>query len=167
MDKRMRRARINAATTLLNQLVTTFVGVAIPWIMISHFGSEAYGATTSIAQFLAYISLFEGGIGRVARGALYGPLAQKDNEKVSGIYFAVKRFFSIIGAAFLVYALILAFFYYDIADVSGFTREYIFALVLVIALFKFAICFFATRSRLLTTEATSLLLIPIHLFLMD
>ena len=91
MDNRMRRARINAATTLLNQLVTTFVGVAIPWIMIGRFGSEAYGATTSIAQFLAYISLFEGGIGRVARGALYGPLAEGDNAKISGIYLAVKR----------------------------------------------------------------------------
>ncbi len=138
MDNRMRRARINAATTLLNQLVTTFVGVAIPWIMIGHFGSEAYGATTSIAQFLAYISLFEGGIGRVARGALYGPLSEGNNEKISGIYLEVKRFFRTLGIAFLGYTLVLAFFYYDIADVSGFTREYILVLVLAIALGKFA-----------------------------
>ena len=137
-DNRMRRARLNAATTLLSQLVTSAVSAAIPWIMISTFGSEAYGATTSIAQFLAYISLFEAGIGRVARGALYGPLAQADNEKVSGIYLAVKRFFSTLGIAFIGYTLILAFFFYDISDVAGFTREYIFALVIVIAIGKFA-----------------------------
>lgn len=138
MDKRMRRARINALSTLLNQLVTTGVGIIIPWIMIDSFGSEAYGATTSIAQFLAYISLFEGGIGRVARGALYGPLAEGDNEKVSSIYRAVKRFFSIVGVAFIGYTLILAVFYYDIAEVTVFDRTYVFALVIAIAISKFA-----------------------------
>ncbi len=138
MDKRMQRAKINAASTLLGQLVATAVGIVIPWMMIEAFGSEAYGATTSIAQFLAYIALFEGGIGRVARGALYGPLAANDEKEVSRIYLAVKRFFSIIGIAFFGYTLVLAFFYYDIADVTGFTREYIFALVMVIAASKFA-----------------------------
>lgn len=138
MDKRMQRAKINAGSTLLSQLVTTAVGVVIPWIMIGHFGSEAYGATTSIAQFLSYIALFEGGIGRVARGALYGPLAAGDEGEISRIYLAVKRFFSIIGAAFLGYTLLLAFFYYDIAQVTAFSREYVFGLVLVIAISKFA-----------------------------
>ena len=138
MDKRIKRAKINALSTLLAQLVSTAVGVVIPWIMIAHFGSEAYGATTSIASFLAYISLFEGGIGRVARGALYKPLALGDEEKISRIYLAIKRFFSIIGVAFMGYTLILAVFYYDIADVTVFDRKYVFALVLVIALSKFA-----------------------------
>ncbi len=138
MDKRMRRARINALSTLMNQLVSTGVGIVIPWIMIDYFGSEAYGATTSIAQFLAYIALFEGGIGRVARGALYGPLAAGDKEEISRIYLAVKRFFAIVGAAFVGYTLILAAFYYDIAKVTVFDRTYVFALVLVIAVSKFA-----------------------------
>ncbi len=138
MDKRMQRAKINALTTLLGQIVTTAVGVVIPWIMIAHFGSEAYGATTSIASFLAYISLFEGGIGRVARGALYRPLAIGDEEQISNIYLAVKRFFTVIGVAFVGYTLILAVFYYDVADVTVFDRKYVFALVLVIALSKFA-----------------------------
>ena len=85
MDKRSQRAKINAMTTLIAQLVSTAIGIMIPSIMIEHFGSEAYGATTSIASFLAYISLFEGGIGRVARGALYGPLAVDDKEQISSI----------------------------------------------------------------------------------
>lgn len=138
MDKRMQRAKINALTTSLSQIVSTVIGIAIPWIMISYFGSEAYGATTSIASFLAYISLFEGGIGRVARSALYKPLAVGDEEQISSIYLAVKRFFSGIGLAFVGYTVILAIFYYDIAEVSVFDRGYIFALVLVIALSKFA-----------------------------
>lgn len=138
MDKRQKRARMNAATTLANQLVATLCGMVIPWIMIDTFGSEAYGATTSIAQFLSYISILEGGIGRAARGELYKPLAEGNTEHISRVYLAVKRFFNTIGSAFLVYAIILAFCYYDIADVSLFTRDYIFWMVIAITIGKFA-----------------------------
>ena len=138
MDPRRKRAKINAATMLANQLVATVCGMLIPWIMIDTFGSEAYGATTSIAQFLAYISLLEGGIGRAARGELYKPLAEGDTESISRVYLAVKRFFNTIGTAFLGYAVILAFCFYDIADVAAFSREYIFWLVIVMTIGKFA-----------------------------
>ena len=138
MDKRQQRAKINAATTLLNQLVATMCGVLIPWLMIDAFGSEAYGATTSIAQFLSYISLLEGGIGRAARGEMYKPLADGDTENISRVYMAVKRFFTTIGMAFLAYAFILAFCYYYIADVAIFSRDYIFWLVIAITVGKFA-----------------------------
>lgn len=138
MDHRQKRAKINAATMLANQLVATVCGMLIPWIMIDTFGSEAYGATTSIAQFLSYISLLEGGIGRAARGELYKPLARRDNESISRVYLAVKRFFNTIGTAFLGYAVVLAFCYYDIADVAAFSRNYIFWLVIVMTIGKFA-----------------------------
>lgn len=138
VDKRQKRAQINAATTLVNQLVATLCGMLIPWIMIDTFGSEAYGATTSIAQFLSYISLLEGGIGRAARGELYKPLAEGDSLNVSRVYLAVKRFFTTIGTVFLAYAVVLAFCYYDIADVTLFTRDYVFWLVITITIGKFA-----------------------------
>jgi len=134
----MNRAQVNAFSTVAHQLVATICGMIIPWIMIDTFGSTAYGATTSIAQFLSYISLFEGGIGRVARGALYKPLADGDVERVSKLYLAIKRFFRTIGIAFMAYSVILAFFYYDIADVTEFTREYVFVLVIAISIGKLA-----------------------------
>lgn len=138
MDTRMRTAKMNVVSTLAHQLVSTLCGLVIPWIMIDTFGSVAYGATTSIVQFLSYITLFEGGIGRVARGALYKPLAEKDEANISRVYLAVKRFFTVIGLAFGGYAVVLAFGYYDIADITAFTRDYVFWLVLSIALGKFA-----------------------------
>lgn len=138
MDHRQKRAKFNAATMLANQLMATLCGILIPWIMIDTFGSEAYGATTSIAQFLSYISILEGGIGRAARGELYKPLADRDTENISRVYLAIKRFFNRIGTVFCAYALILAFCYYDIADVGAFSRSYIFWLVIVMTIGKFA-----------------------------
>ena len=98
-----------------SQIVFTLCGILLPRVLIGAFGSVVYGATTSIAQFLSYISLLEGGIGRVARGALYEPLAKGDKEQVSRIHQAIRRFFLNIAAVFLVYTLIIAFFYKDIA----------------------------------------------------
>ena len=106
--------------------------------MIDTFGSTAYGITISIAQFLSYITLLEGGIGRVARGALYKPLAERDEERISQVYLAVKRFFATIGIVFAVYAVVLAFGYHSMAQVTAFSWEYTAALVLGIAIGKFA-----------------------------
>lgn len=139
MGKRLFRVKLNALSTLAHQLVTTLCGLIIPWIMIDTFGSTTYGITISIAQFLSYITLLEGGIGRVARGALYKPLAEKNEEQISQVYLAVKRFFATIGIVFAVYVVLLAFGYHSMADVStSFSWEYTAALVVGIAIGKFA-----------------------------
>jgi len=140
MGKRVMRVKMNTFSSLAHQLVTTLCGLVIPWIMIDTFGSTAYGITISIAQFLSYITLLEGGIGRVARGALYKPLAERDEERVSQVYLAVKRFFTTIGLIFAVYVVVLALGFHSIADVdvSAFSWEYTAALVVGIAVGKFA-----------------------------
>jgi len=138
MSNRAKKAKLNISTTLLRQLMATLCGIVIPRVMIGAFGSVVYGATTSIAQFLSYISLLEGGIGRVARGALYTPLAQGDKRQVSRVHSAIRNFFGKVGILFLIYTLVLAVFYYDIARVDAFSRSFTFGLVLAISLFTFA-----------------------------
>lgn len=138
IKNRRRRARANILSSLLRQVVSTVCGIIIPRVMIGAFGSVVYGATTSIAQFLSYISLFEGGIGRVARGALYEPLAKNDTEQISCVYQEIKAFFRKIGIAFLIYSLLVAVFYHDIADITAFGRIYTFGLVIAISLSTFA-----------------------------
>ncbi len=139
MGKRLFRVKLNTLSTLTHQLVSTLCGLLIPWIMIDTFGSTAYGITISIAQFLSYITLLEGGIGRVARSALYKPLADRDEERVSQVYLAVRRFFTTIGIIFAIYVVILALGYHSMADVpASFSWEYTAALVVGIAIGKFA-----------------------------
>ncbi|MBQ8753079.1 MAG: sugar isomerase, partial [Clostridia bacterium] len=133
MRSRTQKARLNMLTTLLSQLIAIVCGILIPRCMIGHFGSETYGATASIAQFLSYIALLEGGIGGVARAELYSPLAEQDKAGVSRVYHAVKRFLRVMGVAFGGYALMVAFFYHDIAGVTAFDRYFTCGLVLVIA----------------------------------
>ena len=115
MSERQRRARLNILTSLLNQAVTMVCGLIIPRLMLTSFGSEAYGATTSIAQFLSYITLLEGGVGGVARAALYKPLVERDSRAISGVVADIRRFFRAIAYVFVVYTLLLAASYKSIS----------------------------------------------------
>ena len=131
---KLHKSKLNVLTTLMKQVIATVCGIVLPRVLIGAFGSMVYGATTSIAQFLSYISLLEGGIGRVARGALYEPLAKGDKVQVSRIHRAIRSFFLKIAGIFLIYTLIIALFYHDIADVTFFDRTFTFGLVIAISL---------------------------------
>ena len=132
--KTVGKAKLNIITTLLNQLVTTICGIIVPRILIGSYGSEVYGISVSISQFLSYITLLESGIGGVARAKLYDPLAKQDYSEISKVYVAIRSFFRYVAAAFLVYSVLLGLVYHDIAHVTVFTRTYVFILVIVISL---------------------------------
>lgn len=137
-QSRQMRAKLNIVVSLLSQLVTMICGLCVPSLMIKTFGSEVYGATASIAQFLAYITLIEGGIGGVARAVLYGPLARNDMLEVSAILAQVKRFFRTIAYAFAAYVLVLACSFKNISDIQALDWLSTFLLVLVVSVSTFA-----------------------------
>ena len=70
MDSREINAKRNIYISLLYQAVAMICGLITPRIMLQAFGSEINGAISSIATFLGYIALLEGGIGGVP-GQLY------------------------------------------------------------------------------------------------
>ena len=142
LKTRFQKARANAVSTLLYQLVAVVCGMIVPKVIIKSFGSDTYGATTSITQFLSYITLFEAGIGGVARAELYRPLAEGDMGNISRIYNAVRRWFRVIGWVFLVYVAVLACSYHTIADVAFLRPNDSFLLVVVISISTAAQYFF-------------------------
>ncbi len=130
---RTKRVKKSVVTTLLLQIVTVICGLIVPRLMIDTYGSEAYGATSSISQFLSYITLLEGGIGGVARAALYKPLAEKDKERISVIVFELKRYFKIIAYISIVYAFLLAVFFKPLSKIECYDWLSTFMLVLAMA----------------------------------
>ena len=124
--------KINMASAILLQCVTTVAGLIVPRLILSTFGSEVNGLVSSITQFLNYISLVEGGIGSVILAALYKPIADKDNEALNGVLNAARRFFKKIASIFVVYTLIVGIGYNLIVK-SGFSWGYVFSLTLILA----------------------------------
>ena len=77
----------NIMFTLLSQVIYIICGFLVPKILIKGYGSEMYALTTSISQFLAYITLLESGLGLVVKSVLYKPIAEKNEKEI--IYFRV------------------------------------------------------------------------------
>ena len=98
-----KKVMLNVGCTMLCQLVTFISGLIVPRLILSTFGSEANGLVSSITQFLNYIALVEGGIGSVVLTALYGPLAKKDDRKISSVLKAAENFFRQIASIFVFY----------------------------------------------------------------
>ena len=148
MKSRTQKAKLNIATSLMTQFVTLVCGIIVPQLLIRTFSSEVYGATTSITQFLAYISLLEGGIAGVARAALYKPLAQNDEVVISNIVGEIKSFFRMIAFFFIIYTLVLASTYNKIAH-TNFDWEFTFFLVVVISISTLAQYYFGIANSIL------------------
>ncbi|OBX00323.1 polysaccharide biosynthesis C-terminal domain-containing protein [Gallibacterium genomosp. 1] len=137
-DSRKKKAKLNIIVSLVTQVITLVCGMLVPWLIINKFGSEAYGATVSITQFLGYIALLEGGIGGVARAALYKPLANRDKKTIFNIILELKKFFRLIAYFFIVYVLVLACSFHTLAHVEIFDWISTFLLVIVISISIFA-----------------------------
>ncbi len=131
-------AKKNIFITLLSQLLTIVCGLIVPRCMLQAYGSEANGAVTSIATFLGYIALLEGGVGGVARAALYQPLAENDIYKISAVMAEIKRFFRHVGYFFFVYVLVIACIFKQISHTDAFDWITSFILVIIISLSTFA-----------------------------
>lgn len=149
MVSRTRRAKWNIASSLMAQAVSAACGLIVPQLMIRTFGSELFGATASIANFLAYISLIEGGIAGVARAALYKPLADGDIKAVSGVYHEITRFFRTIGIVFVIYSVCLACCYRSIVGNTSLEWLFSFGLVLVISFSTMGQYFFGISNSIL------------------
>lgn len=136
-SNRKSRAKINILVSLGSQILLLLCGIVVPRVMIGAFGSEVYGATASIAQFLSYITLLEGGIGGVARAVLYKPISNMDYKTLSAIIAEIKRFFNILGWIFVAYVLVIACSFRSISHVDGLDWISTFWLVIVISISSF------------------------------
>lgn len=152
-DTRKKRAALNIAVSFLSQPVLLVCGFIIPRLLIGKFGSDVYGATTSIFQFLSYITLLEGGIGGVARAAFYKPLSENNTLALSEIMQALKKFFFFVGIIFFVYVLSLAFTFKYISHIDFFSWQATFFLVLSISVSTFAQYFIGISNMILLQSA--------------
>lgn len=144
----MKRTKINIITALLLQITTIIHGFILPKLILSYFGSDVNGLVASIAQFLNYIQLFEGGVGAVIMASLYKPLTEHDDDKISGIIVAANKFFRQISIIYVIYTIGVAIIY-PLVVKSPFDYIYVFTLVIIIAISTVIQYLFAVSYRIL------------------
>ena len=84
-----------------SQIVIAIIGLLIPRLFVSSYGSETNGFLSSLNQIFTYIVLLEAGVGTATLQALYKPIATDDKEKINGILSASAQFYTRTGWCYL------------------------------------------------------------------
>ena len=144
----MRKFAINTGASLLNEIVTFLVGLILPYLIISHYGSSVNGLVNSITSWLGFITICELGVGAVIKANLYKPLAEKDTTRLNAVLKSSQNFFRKIAIILIGYTAILAVAYPVLVG-NEFEYWYSASLIIIISISSFAQYYFGMIYQLL------------------
>ncbi len=106
-----RRSVYNIAIGIGSQILSIVLGIIIPRLFLTSFGSEMNGFLNSITQIFAYFALLESGVGAASLQALYGPVGKNDKKEISGILSATNKYYTKTGIFYFIAVFGLAVIY--------------------------------------------------------
>ena len=98
----------NFVVSVISQVVILLLGLIVPRIILTHYGSDTNGLMNTITQIFTYMALLEAGISQASRNALYRPIINKDNTEVSIVMSASRRYYRKISYFYLLAVILLA-----------------------------------------------------------
>lgn len=87
------KAKINAVTGMITQIVIVILGLVVPRIMIKNYGSDTNGLTNTLTQIFSYVALLEAGIGQATKNALYKPITEKNEKEAIKVLSASRLYY--------------------------------------------------------------------------
>ena len=104
----LKKSKLNILISLLYQIVAIAMGLIIPRITMTGYGSETNGLLSSALQFVGYLTLFEAGIQAVAKKSLYKTIGNNDKKGTNSILAAVNKNYKKIGVYYLAGLIVLS-----------------------------------------------------------
>ncbi len=150
MNGRKIRLIRNTFSSFAFQVITVICGFILPKLILMFYGSETNGLVSSIQQFLQIIAFLELGVGAVVKSALYKPLAEKNDKKISEILASANKFFRRLAYILLGYVLILIAFYPYLTQNNS-DRVATIILIAAMSISYFAQYYFGIVNQLLLT----------------
>lgn len=99
---------INFVISIITQALTVFLGLIVPRIVLTHYGSDTNGLTNTIGQIFTYMALLEAGIALSARNAFYKPIRENDKYGISFVASLAKRYYKRITIIYFFAVLIIS-----------------------------------------------------------
>lgn len=115
MNENKKRSIKNLLFSALGQLITIAIGLILPRLYITNFGSEVNGLLNSASQYVIYLGLFEAGVGAVTLQALYKPVAEKDESSINSILSATHYYYKRTSIYYFIGLILLSAIYPFIA----------------------------------------------------
>lgn len=98
----------NVIFGLGSQIIIILLGLIVPRVILTHYGSDTNGLTSTVTQIFTYMALLEAGIGQATRNALYFPVKEKSKDGISYIMSVSRRYYRKITVFYALGILVLA-----------------------------------------------------------
>lgn len=102
-----KKIKYNLIVGFASQFITIALGIVLPRLVLTSYGSEVNGLINSVTQIYSYVGLLEAGIGTATIQALYKTIGNQDRDKTNAILAATNRYYKKTGC---LYALAVVIF---------------------------------------------------------
>ena len=96
-----KKAIKNFVVGLLSQVIILILGLIVPRIILTHYGSDTNGLMNTITQIFTYMALLEAGISQASRNALYKHIINDNRDEISVVMSASRRYYRKISYIYL------------------------------------------------------------------
>ena len=106
-----KKVSLNLTLGIASEALTIVLGIVVPRLILTSYGSEVNGLLSSVTQIYSYVALLEAGIGTATIQALYGTVGANDKEGTNAILAATNRYYHRTGILYLVAILFFSTIY--------------------------------------------------------
>lgn len=132
-NSRLKNSIYNSMANFFLRIITIVLSFVVRTIFIKILGEQLLGLDGLLTNILSLLSLAELGLSTAISFSLYGPLASKDNEKISqlivfyrGLYKRIAIFIAIVGVA------LMPFLKFIVKDYTALDNIYLIYLIYLI-----------------------------------
>ncbi len=145
MKGKAKKATVNILTGMGSQLVLIIMGIIIPRLVLTHFGSDVNGVLSTISQVFVYVGLLEAGIGQATRNALFQPLTENDKNSLLRVMTTSKKYFQKVTSIYILIVIAIAIFLPFVLN-TGMEKKIVFFIVILEG-FSNALPFYFTETE--------------------
>ena len=142
------------------QSVTVVVGFIVPKLLLSTYGAEIHGYTSTVTTIMSYIALLNAGLSSAAVQSLYAPLAKRNQKQISASLKAIDQMYMKTGFLYII-AVVCCAAVLPFIIKSGISQVQIFGLMLVMGASNTMECFIYSKYRVLLQADQKLYVVTI------
>ena len=109
--KDSQKIKNNLIMGILGQLTAVVLGILVPKLVLTNYGSEVNGLLTSVTNIYAYVAIVEAGVAAASCQALYKPIAEKNTDRANEILSATNQYYCKSGLIYFALILVLSAVY--------------------------------------------------------
>lgn len=105
------KVKRNFQLGVASQILTILLGIIVPRLVLTSYGSEVNGLINSITQIYSYIALLEAGVGTATLQALYKTIGNNNKARTNAVLAAANKYYHRTGILYLFAIIIFAVIY--------------------------------------------------------